>query len=481
MSDPRSVVIHGHFYQPPREDPWTGLVPAQPSAAPFHDWNERITHECYQPVVSARLPGVDGSEYERINALEWMSFNFGPTLLDWLEPNAPETYRAILEADRRAIDRCGRGGAIAMPYHHPILPLAHPRDRTSEIRWGIADFRRRFGREPEGMWLPETAVDTPTLEALAAEGIAFTVLAPHQVVEAPPAGRPGVFRTPEGREIAVFVYDGGLSHGIAFGDLLRDGVEWARLMTLPRVGAFPSDGTSLRSIATDGETFGHHHTFGEMALARAIVEMNATDGVVVESFAAYLAREGAHHAVALVEPSAWSCAHGVGRWYRDCGCASDPSAGVHQRWRAPLRSALEWLAEELHDVFEREGPRFFVDPWVARDARGGGATASPEVRMRDGLVAADRARAMELLEMERNALRLFTSCAWFFDDVGRLEPRQVLGYAARAIELAGTASTALEAELIRRLEPAESHDRAVGSAARVLEGILETRSIAVAS
>jgi alpha-amylase/alpha-mannosidase (GH57 family) len=471
-----SVVLHGHFYQPPREDPWTGAVPEQPSAAPFHDWNERITHECYESVVTARLPGPDGAPDAHLNTLEWMSFDFGPTLLDWLEPNAPEVYRAILEADRLAAERFdGHGGAVAMPYHHPILPLAAPRDRVTEIRWGIQDFQRRFGRDPEGMWLPETAVDVPTLDAVAAEGIAFTILAPHQVVAPPPSGLPGVVRTPSGREIAVFVYDGPLSHGVAFGGLLRDGVAWAHRMADRESVHAPT----LRSIATDGETFGHHHVFSEMALARAIVEMRAMDGVRVENFASFLAREGAHHPVQLVEPSAWSCAHGVDRWTRDCGCAADPGSGRHQRWRAPLRAALEWLAGELHAVFRTEGARYFDNPWEARDARGGGASPSADVRYVDGLTVDDRLRAVELLEMERNALRLFTSCAWFFDDVGRLEPRQVLGYAARAIELSGPVASRLEAEMIRRLEAAESNDPEVGSAARMLDEILERRTTAV--
>jgi len=486
MSPRRSIVVHGHFYQPPREDPWTGEIPEQPSAAPFHDWNERITHECYEAIVGARLLAANDSVERRMNVLESMSFNFGPTLLEWLEPNAPETYAAILAADRASIDRLGRGNAIAMPFHHPILPLSTPRDRRTEVRWGIADFERRFGRAPEGMWLPETAVDTPTLEALAREGIRFTILAPHQVDPVPEAGRPGLFITPEGREIALFVYDGSLAHGVAFGNLLRDGVAWANLMA-------EEEGDALRSLATDGETFGHHHTFGEMALARAFETLQSRDDVFVENYASYLAREGAHERVSLVEPTAWSCAHGVDRWQAECGCAANPSAGLHQKWRGPLRRALGWLADELHDVFDAEGPRYFDDPWAARDELGGGPTASfVPSGIRSGASRTTEvvpagfsapasaplpARAAELLEMERNALRLFTSCAWFFDDVGSLEPTQVLAYAVRAVELSG-ASDSIRPELLRRLDLATSNDPEIGSAADIFSRISEHGSVA---
>lgn len=453
----RSVVLHGHFYQPPREDPWTDEIPEQPSAAPFHDWNERIEAECYGPIVRSRVLR-DGRPPWILNSLEWMSFDFGPTLLVWLERHAPETYRAVLEADRASAERLGgHGNALAMPYHHPILPLSSERDRLTEIRWGIADFRQRFGREPEGMWLPETAVDAATLDALATEGIRFTILAPHQVDPIPAHGRPGRYRTASGGELALFVYDGRLSHGVAFGDLLEDGVAWARLM------AGNGDAPALRSIATDGETFGHHHEFGEMGLAKAIMELRERREIRVENFASFLAREGTSGEVGIVEPSAWSCAHGVDRWRADCGCRADPSRKTHQAWREPLRSSLEWLAERLHEVFEREGAVFFDDPWVARDAYAVHLHAASDVPF--------EGRALELLEMERNALRLFTSCAWFFDDVGGLEPRQVLAYAARALQLAGAVGDRIESGFRERLSHAMSNDPAVGTAADVYDSV----------
>ena len=486
MNQPaRSVVLHGHFYQPPRENPWTGRIPEQPSAAPFHDWNERIESECYGPVVASRVLGDGGEPDQVVNCLEWMSFNFGPTLLVWMEQHAPETYAAILEADRISCERLdGHGNAIAMAYHHPILPLSSPRDRRTEIRWGIADFRRRFGREPEGMWLPETAVDDATLDALAQEGIRFTILAPHQVETVPADGRPGLYRTAGGREIALFLYDGALSHGVAFGDVLDDGVAWGREMAGVGdgrggagegvdAGAEVGEGdmpprSVLRSLATDGETFGHHHKFGEMALARALLELRAHSDVRLENFAAYLARVGATERVTLVEPSAWSCAHGVERWRADCGCKADTGRGWNQEWRAPLREALEWLAGELHEVFEREGRRCFDDPWAARDAYGerleAGATRGPDEEAR------------RLLEMERDALRFFTSCAWFFDDIGGLEPQQILAYSAHALELAGEDGARLRPRFLERLEEARSNDPAVGTAADVFGRVVKARA-----
>ena len=469
---PRSIVLHGHFYQPPREDPRTDEIPEQPTAAPFHDWNERIERECYRPITSSRVLADDGSERHRVNCLDWMSFDFGPTLLWWLERFAPRTYRAVLDADRRSVERLGHGNALAMPYHHPILPLSDPRDRLTEVRWGMADFRNRFGREPEGMWLPETAVDEATLDALSAEGILFTVLAPHQVDPVPQDGAPIHHVTKGGREISLFVYDGSLSHGVAFGSLLGDGVEWAELM------AQAPGAPALHSLATDGETFGHHHEFAEMALAKAITELRHRPDILIENFASFLGREGAHAEARVVEPTAWSCAHGVERWRSDCGCRAHTGTTSTQEWRGPLREALEWLASRLHDVFERDGGPLFGDPWAARDAYGS-VVGSVDPLAREGFartwlgetgaVPDGEAlnRALELLEMERNALRLFTSCAWFFDDVGGLEPQQVLAYAARALELSGPDETHLRPEFSDRLAAAKSNDPDVGSAADV--------------
>jgi hypothetical protein len=448
----RSFVIHAHFYQPPREDPWLDLVPREPNAAPWHDWNQRIERECYRAVVAARVPGTDGYIKRIVNTLLSISYNVGPTLLEWMEHQAPETYRALIAADRISAARSGGfGNAIAMPYHHVILPLASHREKATEVEWGIADFRRRFGRTPAGMWLPETAVDDDSLDVLAAAGIGFTILAPHQVVERPPKGLPGLYRTEAGRSIAVFLYDGPLSHDVAFGPLVKNAELWVR--RLLEAGETAGE-DSMVAIATDGETYGHHHRFGEMALAATLQALATEPGVRVENFASFLARHPAVHPVQLVEPTSWSCEHGVERWRSDCGCRL--TADTSQTWRGPLRAALDWLAEELHAIFAEEGRAYFADPWAARTAFGTlGAPSDLEIRAR------------ELLELERDALRMFTSCAWFFDDVGGLETVQVLRYAARAIELAGAAGARLEAGFLLRLERARSNDPAKGTAADI--------------
>ena len=394
----RSVVIHGHFYQPPRDDPWTGAIPVEANAAPFHDWNERIERESYAPVAPS---------------LAWMSFDFGPTLLEWMERYAPDTYSRVVAAAHS-------GGAVAMPYHHLILPLAPRRDKVTEVRWGIADFRRRFGREPEGMWLPETAADDETLDVLAAEGIRFTILAPHQVERVPAGGLPGWYRTGGGRRIAVFTYDGAISHDVAFGPLVRDADAW-----IERLTAGPNQ---LVAVATDGETYGHHHKGGDVVLARVLERLRRRDDVRVENFASFLTRQPPQEEVRLVAPSSWSCPHGVERWRAECGCRAAPERGLHQRWRAPLRAALDWLAAELRAPFERDGRP--VPP-----------------------------------ELERHLLRMFTSCGWFFDDIAGIESVIVLRSAARAIELAGSPAEAarLEAGLLERLALAPSNDPAIGS------------------
>jgi hypothetical protein len=475
----RSIVLHGHFYQPPRENPWLEYVEAEEGAAPFHDWNQRIEAECYRAVAAARIPDGSGRITRIVNALERMSFDFGPTLLEWMEDEAPDTYRAVLEADAASCRAAGgHGNAIAAPYHHVILPLSTRRDRVTEVRWGIADFRRRFGRAPEGMWLPETAVDDETLDVLAAHGIAFTILAPHQVKRAPAGGLPGRYTTRGKREIALFIYDGDLSHDVAFGPLLKDAYAWATRM-LERGGAAPS---ALVSLATDGETFGHHHKFAEMALAKVLEILEQRPDATVTNYAAFLAAHPPVEPVELVEPSSWSCVHGVERWRSDCGCRLAPERGWHQKWRAPLRAAVEWLANELHRTFELEGSALLADPWAARDAygatRGSGAGAIADLVASHAarpLAAAEAVRARELLELEHDALAMFTSCAWFFDDVGGLEPLQAMRYGAHAIELAGPMAGRLESGFAQRLAGAVSNDPSVGDGRRIFLERARTR------
>lgn len=406
------MVIHGHFYQPPREDPWTGRVPAQPDAAPDHDWNERITRECYRPLA-------------RAGAFEWLSFDVGPTLLRWLERDAPDVHEAIIAGDAASVGRLGQGNAIAQPYHHVILPLSTPGERATEVRSGLEDFRRRFGREASGMWLPETAVDRPTLQTLAEAGVAFTVLAPHQVTAPPEDGRAGRIDLDHGRSIAVFIYDGALSHGVAFGEFLSDASGWTdRLLE----GLTP-----VRSIATDGETFGHHHEGADLTLMNVVANLRSDPRLRLENFASSLHRHGSGETLELVEPSSWSCVHGVERWRGDCGCKMDPDAESQQEWRAPLRSALRWLAGALPDL--------------------------PE------------------LIPDRGAM--FTSCAWFFDDIGGIEPTQVLAHAAHAIDLVSRVdperAAGLERSFLERLSRAASNDPQIGTAAGLYRDRIRTK------
>ncbi len=467
MIPPRSIVIHGHFYQPPREDPWLDEVEAELSAYPAHDWNERVEQECYRAVAAGRLPGPGGRIARIVNLYEWVSFNFGPTLLEWMERAAPDTYRSVLAADRASEARLGHGNAIAMPYHHAILPLSSRREKVTEVRWGIADFRRRFGREPAGMWLPETAVDEETLDVLAQEGIRFTILAPHQVNPVPARGLPGVVRTLSGQSIAVFVYDGAISHDVAFGPLVRDAVSWtARLLAPPVEGPPPA----LVSVATDGETYGHHHKFGEMALAQTLERLRGVEGAVIENFASFLDRHGAQQEVRLVAPSSWSCIHGVERWRSDCGCRMEPHQPTNQRWRTPLRDAVAWLTGTCHALYDRDAPALLRDPGEALAGYGGviGAGADAvrayvQASVREGVSGEALVRAGELLEMERGALRTLTSCAWFFDDIGGLEALQVLRYAAWVIALGGPEAHLLEEGFTRRLALAESNLYSLGT------------------
>ena len=428
-----SLVIHAHCYQPPREDPWTGLVPEQPTAAPWHDWNARIEAECYRPL---------GEAYA------WLSFNVGATLARWLLREAPGTHAAMVAGDRAARARTGHGNAIAMPYHHLILPLASRREKVTEVRWGIRDFAQRFGRAPVGMWLPETAVDEETLEVLAAEGIRFTILAPHQVARAPLHGLPGLVRTAGGGRIAVFVYDGALAHDIAFGRLLADAEALAERLRLPHDDL---GGPRLVSVATDGETFGHHHAAGVGTLTAALTQLRSR--MRIESYESVLARHPPTEVVALVAPSSWSCAHGVERWRSDCGCRI--TEGTSQAWRAPLREALDWLGHELDQRFATRMEAAGRDPWGTLEAH---CPSEPmDASVPEGLRPS--------LTMMHERHRMMTSCAWFFDEVQGLEVPQALRFAVHAMEFSGEI-TALAPGLERRL----------GTAADVLRAILASRA-----
>ncbi|HEY3056132.1 MAG TPA: DUF3536 domain-containing protein [Thermoanaerobaculia bacterium] len=439
----RFICIHGHFYQPPRENPWLEAVETQDSAHPYHDWNERITVECYEPNATARILDDHDRIVRIINNYTTISFNFGPTLLSWLEARAPRTYQAVVEADRESRERfSGHGCAIAQAYNHMILPLANERDKRTQVRWGVRDFEHRFGRKPEGMWLPETAVDVASLEALAAEGILFTILEPHQATTKGVLDPTMPYRCslPSGRSIAIFFYDGPISRAVAFENLLARGENFAHRL----VSAFSETRKhpQLVNIATDGETYGHHHRYGDMALAYALHYIEERELARIANYGEFLATHPPAQEVNIVENTSWSCTHGVERWRSDCGCSTGVGTGWNQRWRQPLRDALDWLRDSVAAIFESEGSKLLRDPWAARDDyidvildRSQDSIANFLAKHAAGGGRAPQ-RTVELLEMQRNAMLMFTSCGWFFNDISGIETVQVLNYAARVIQLA---------------------------------------------
>jgi hypothetical protein len=410
------LVVHGHFYQPPRENPWTEEVPEEPGAAPFHDWNARVTAECYRANAFARVVDGHGRVVAIVNNYAHMSFDVGPTLMAWLEVHAPETYERLLAADRAG------GGALAHPYFHVILPLSDERDARTNIRWGLADFRHRFGREPEGMWLPEAAVSPRVLQILAEEGVGFTVLGPHQAAAPVDPRRP--YRA---HGVTVVFFDPGLSHAVAFENPSSQAL----------VDRAAAAGGGLVCVATDGESFGHHHPYADRALAYALGVEAPRRGLTVTNLARYLRDHPPTDDVEVVV-SSWSCAHGVGRWKEDCGCATGGEPGWNQAWREPLRRALDVVRAAAAAVHDRRGRAVFADPWAARDAY-------VEVLLgrvsREGFVAAhalpgaDPVEALTLMELQRHVLAMYTSCGWFFDDLAGIEATYVLRLAARALDL----------------------------------------------
>jgi alpha-amylase/alpha-mannosidase (GH57 family) len=492
----RFVCVHGHFYQPPRENPWLEAIELQDSAFPYHDWNERITAECYGPNATPRI--LDGkNRIVRIeNNYARISFNFGPTLLSWMEQNAPGVYAAVLDADRASRERfSGHGSAMAQAYNHVILPLATRRDKVTQVAWGIRDFTHRFGRFPEGMWLPETAVDVESLEVLAEHGILFTILAPHQAARVRRIGRaewedvsggqidprrPYRVTLPSGRMIAVFFYDGPVSRAVAFERLLQRG----ELLVDRLIGAFdvaPAE-DQLVCIATDGETYGHHHRFGDMALAFALHHLETTGAARLTNPSEYLASHPPDHEVEILENTSWSCPHGVGRWQADCGCRTRPDG--NQKWRAPLRDAMDALRDALAPAFEAKGRELFADPWAARDDSIGVVLdrASLEDFLQRHAVrelsAAERIVAAKLLELQRHSLLMYTSCGWFFDDLAGLEGQQILQYAGRAIDLAeGLFGPGFEAPFLDRLATAESNDAERGDGRKVWEDFVRAARV----
>ncbi|MDB6124667.1 MAG: glycoside hydrolase family protein [Pedosphaera sp.] len=454
----RFICIHGHFYQPPRENPWLEAVEFQDSASPYHDWNERITAECYAPNATARILDGELLIQKIVNNYSKISFNFGPTLLAWMKEKEPDVHAAIVAADKQSQQNfSGHGSGMAQSYNHMILPLANRRDKYTQVLWGIRDFEHRFGRKPEGMWLAETAACSETLGVMAELGIKFTVLSPYQASRMREIGargwrdvngarvdptRPYLVRLPSGRTISVFFYDGPISQGVAFERLLVSGEKFAnRLM-----GAFSDrrNRDQLVHIATDGETYGHHHHQGEMALAYALQYIENNKLARLTNYGEYLETHPPTYEVQIHEKSAWSCSHGVSRWASNCGCNSGGRPGWNQNWRAPLREALDWLRDQLAQHFETKGNELLKNPWAARDAyinvildrspenveKFFSETAAHELK------EGEKVTILKLMELQRHTMLMYTSCGWFFDELSGIETVQVIQYAARAIQLA---------------------------------------------
>ena len=455
------LTIHGHFYQPPRENPWLEAIELQDSALPFHDWNERITKECYNPNSVSKIVDNRNRILDVVNNYELMSYNFGPTLLSWLEQNAPLTYERIIKADIESIDlNNGHGNALAQVYNHIIMPLANEQDKQTQVKWGIKDFEYRFGRKPEGMWLAETAVDDDTLRVLQENGIKFTILSPYQALKIkkstdkewtdvswgnidPARSYKYNIKSAPGKSIDLFFYDGAISRSVAFDELLKDGNKFIR--RLKEGVSDTRDYPQLINIATDGESYGHHTKFGDMALSYVLKIRAEDEGFKITNYAAYLDKYRSDYEVDIKQASSWSCFHGVGRWCEDCGCSTGGHPGWNQKWRKPLRDALDYLRDELVKVYEREGAKYFSrDVWEVRNNYIDVILARSESNIKKfqskyfkpDLSDEEKVRGMKLLEIQRQSQLMYTSCGWFFSEISGIETVQIMKYAARAMQLA---------------------------------------------
>ncbi|MEQ9231694.1 MAG: DUF3536 domain-containing protein, partial [Cyclobacteriaceae bacterium] len=447
------ICIHGHFYQPPRENAWLEQIEVQDSAAPFHDWNERITEECYSPNTHARILDSQGRIIDISNNYERISFNYGPTLLSWMELHRPETYQSILDADKKGQELFGgHGPAIAQVYNHTIMPLASRRDKETQIIWGLYDFEQRFKRKSEGIWLAEAAVDTETLECLADHGVKYTILAPNQArrfkglldsqwTDGIETNRPYIVKLSGNRQMVLFFYHGDISQGVAFKGLLNDGRKFAEELQTG-LSANPTR-PELLHIATDGESYGHHHRQGEMALAYCLQHIEEHTDAQLTNYGHFLSLVEPDHEVEIHEKSSWSCAHGVERWRSDCGCHTGGEEGWNQKWRAPLRDGLDELKVKLDALYEKVLSGFHENPWDLRDRF---IEVIFQSELRDyktffkkhlpHITEKDQTLVIRMLEMQRNAMLMYTSCGWFFNEVSGIETQQILQYADRAIQLA---------------------------------------------
>ncbi len=484
------ICIHGHFYQPPRENPWTDQIEDQPSALPYRNWNERITAECYAANLASQILAPDRTVSEIVNNYTKMSFNFGPTLMSWMERSAKDVHDKIVQADQESIKNfSGHGSALAQCYNHMIMPLANERDKETQVIWGIKDFEYRFKRKPEGMWLPETAVDVKTLEQLAAQGIKFTILAPRQAKAIRKIGhhewhhvsqhgidtaRPYLCNLPSGKSISLFFYNGGISHEIAFAELLKNGENFA--WRLVKDFELHKEKQGLVHVATDGESYGHHHFFGNMALSYCLRYIEKNNLAKLTNYGEYLEKFPPTHEVEIYENSSWSCAHGVERWRSNCNCGSLDGTNQSQEWRKYLRETLDWLRGQLTIIYEVEWPYVLGEPWKVRNDYISimlNVSHDNVVNLLGDML--DAKKSLELLEMQRYAMLMYTSCGWFFEDVSRIETIKILQYAARAIELArGITKKNLEPEFLSRLEKAQSNYPDLGNGKKIYEMFVKT-------
>lgn len=506
MSRPISLVVHGHFYQPPRENPWSDALETEPSATPFHDWNARINAECYRANAYARIHDRAGRIASIENNYARMSYNFGPTLARWIERHDGRTHARLVAADAEQELRLGAGGAMAQAYAHPILPLANPLDRRTQILWGLADFRRRFGRPAQGFWMPETAASSGTLAALIELGVTFTIIAPEQVtaVRAPGAewtpvnrdsvdtGRAYKWMHPDGsgRFLSVAVFDGPLSRAVAFGETTHDAA--AFVAAIQAAARRSSVASPLVLCASDGELFGHHKKFADLNLAFTTFVEGPRHGVNPTNLAAFLAAHPATWELTLNEGpdgkgSAWSCAHGVGRWWTDCGCSMmPPEQGWNQRWRTPLRAALDTLQAAAATFYEDAGSALLLDPWGARDAYG--EVVDEAIPARDALLATfgtdalaaggDEARGQVrlLLEMQRATLLMYASCGFYFDDIAGLEATLIIRLCAHAADLMKQAGGEPPlVEMLDLLATAKGNQAAEQTGADVFRQVIQDR------
>ncbi|OLA77297.1 MAG: hypothetical protein BHW55_07085 [Candidatus Melainabacteria bacterium 35_41] len=455
------LTIHGHFYQPPRENPWLEAIELQDSALPFHDWNERINKECYNPNSVSKIVDSRNRILDVVNNYEHMSYNFGPTLLSWMEQFAPLTYERIIKADIESIpEHNGHGNALAQVYNHIIMPLANEEDKQTQVKWGIRDFEYRFGRKPEGMWLAETAVDDDTLRVLEENGIKFTILSPYQAAKFRKKGEKEwtdvswgnidparsyryYIKSAPGKYIDLFFYDGAISRSVAFDELLKDGNKFSK--RLKEGVSECRDYPQLINIATDGESYGHHTKFGDMALAYVLKIKAKDEGFTITNYGEYLEKYRSDCEVDIKQASSWSCFHGVGRWKEDCGCSTGGHPGWNQKWRKPLRDALDYLRDELVNIYEEHGKKYFNnDVWEVRNKYVDVILDRGDMNVRKfqqenflpNLSDEDKVTAMELLEIQRQSMLMYTSCGWFFSEISGIETVQIMKYAARAMQLA---------------------------------------------